>query len=76
MDKDFLFTYIKNNIEEKMIQISIDIVESQNNGIIINNNIICKLELLNILYNLLDNIYIFNDEKINNIIKLYNKIKQ
>ena len=76
MDKDFLFTYIKNNIEEKMIQTSIDIVEGQNNGIIIDNNIICKLELLNILYNLLDNIYIFNNEKINNIIKLYNKIKQ
>ena len=76
MDKDFLFTYIKNNIEEKMIQTSIDMIEGQNNGIIIDNNIICKLELLNILYNLLDNIYIFNDKKINNIIKLYNKIKQ
>ena len=76
MDKDFLFTYIKNNIEEEIIQISIDITEVQNNGIIIDNNIICKLELLNILYNLLDNIYIFNDKKINNIIKLYNKIKQ
>lgn len=76
MDKDFLFTYIKNNIEEKMIQTSIDMIECQNNGIIIDNNIICKLELLNILYNLLDNIYIFNDKKINNIIKLYNAIKQ
>lgn len=76
MDKDLLFTNIKNNIEEEMIKSSIDIIEFQNNGIIINNIIICKLELLNILYNLLDNIYIFNDDKINNIIKLYNKIKQ
>lgn len=76
MDKDFLFTYIKNNIEEEIVQVSTDIVGLQDNGIIINNNIICKLELLNILYNLLNNIYIFDDEKINNIIKLYNKIKQ
>lgn len=76
MDKDLLFTNIKNNIEEEMIESSIDIIEFQNNGIINNNIIICKLELLNILYNLLDNIYIFNDDKINNIIKLYNKIKQ
>ena len=74
MDKDFLFTHIKNNIEEEIIQVSTDIVVLQDNGIIINNNIICKLELLNILYNLLNNIYIFDDEKINNIIKLYNKI--